>query len=384
MSLEIQSSKATKECCRGCGKGLGYYVDKKTNRTFKRFYFSSTPFKMDDKEYYRDLCIDCFFETNGRLPKSPNVTNLDYLELMSNLPVERFKELMKNTYGITLHKLTLKFGKEEGEKRWNSYCQKQSETNTFEYKNKKYGMSKQEFDAYNKSRAVTRENLISKHGFEEGEKRWKSYCEKQSFAGCKEEYFVEKYGKERGEKVYRELNKKKALTLENFVLKYGEEEGIIRFQKYINRQASSVSKVSQKFFWEIYNKIPPVLQKKTYFKELNSEFGTIVFENHVKTNFYKYDFVISSIGFVLEYNGDLFHANPKMFLPEDTPNFFDKKITAKEIWEKDKIKKDYIENERGYHLYYVWDSEVLQQPERNLENVLNLIRNHANEHNITF
>ena len=126
----------------------------------------------------------------------------------------------------------LMFG-EEGLKKWNHYCELQSKTNTFEYKKEKYGWTKEDFDAYNKTRAITLKNQIAKYGEEEGTKRFNEYCELQKYVGCKLEYFIEKYGEVEGKKKYEEVNAKKSLTVDTFINKYGEEEGVIRYHNYM-------------------------------------------------------------------------------------------------------------------------------------------------------
>ena len=48
--------------------------------------------------------------------------------------------------------------------------------NTFEYKKEKFGWSPEDFKEFNKSRAVTKENLIKKHGEEKGLEIFNNYC----------------------------------------------------------------------------------------------------------------------------------------------------------------------------------------------------------------
>lgn len=71
-------------------------------------------------------------------------------------------------------------------------CDKQAYSNSLEYKQIKHGWTKEQFDTYNKSRATTKKSLIEKYGEQEGTQKWKEYCNKQSYAGCKLEYFIEK------------------------------------------------------------------------------------------------------------------------------------------------------------------------------------------------
>ena len=83
-------------------------------------------------------------------------------------------------------------------------------------------MTSEEIDEYNKSRAVTRENLIKKHGEEEGLKIWKRYCDKQKYTTSLE-YFIEKYGKEKGEEKYYRQNFLKGHNLDSYKVRYGED-----------------------------------------------------------------------------------------------------------------------------------------------------------------
>lgn len=54
---------------------------------------------------------------------------------------------------ITLQNMISKYGEQIGLEKWNLYCAKQSDTNSYEYKQQKLGWTKEQFDAYNKSRA---------------------------------------------------------------------------------------------------------------------------------------------------------------------------------------------------------------------------------------
>jgi hypothetical protein len=61
-------------------------------------------------------------------------------------------------------------------------------------------------------------------------------------------------------------------------------------------------------------------------------------------------------GKIIEFNGDLFHANPRQFTESDTPHPFNKQITAKEIWAHDKRRIEYFES-KGYNVLEVWESD---------------------------
>lgn len=53
---------------------------------------------------------------------------------------------------VTLQNMILKYGDVIGAEKWNAYCNKQAETNSFDYKQKKFGFTSEQFDIYNKSR----------------------------------------------------------------------------------------------------------------------------------------------------------------------------------------------------------------------------------------
>lgn len=162
-------------------------------------------------EYRLCRCKDCVAK------KFPNILNskclyaqkwAKYCKYAFNVSDEDFDDLSSERQRITKEKMINRWGEELGLQKWNDYCSKQSETNTYEYKHNKYGMSWTEFNQYNHSRAVTLENLVSKYGEEEGTKRFNDYCERQSYTTSKE-YFIETYGEEEGIKKFDEFDRKR-------------------------------------------------------------------------------------------------------------------------------------------------------------------------------
>jgi len=287
--------------------------------------------------------------------------------------VSRIKKILKSKKGITLKKAILLYGKSNGLNMWNEYCKKQSTKNTFEFKNKKYGWSKEDFKKFNLSRSSTLNNFITRHGEIEGNKRWLEYCKRESYAGSCKEYFIEKYGEIEGNKRWLELNIKKKLCLNTFIRKYGEIEGNKRWLDYINKTKKYYSKSSQKLFWNLYNNLN-INKDHIYFAELNYEFGKY---DNINKKYYKYDFVITDLKICIEYNGDHWHANPKIYNIDDTVNCIrggPQKVI--DIWCKDKLKKDIMIN-NNYNFIYVWDSDYIENPNI-IENKLIGIINETN------
>lgn len=97
-------------------------------------------------------------------------------------------------------------------------------------------------------KAITKENMIKKYGEEEGLKKWEIYRYKQSYSNTLP-YFIEKYGEEEGTKKYKSANRGRAITKENMVKKHGEEKGLKKWDTYIERQRYTTSK---EYFIEKY------------------------------------------------------------------------------------------------------------------------------------
>ena len=130
-----------------------------------------------------------------------------------------------------------------------------------------------------------------------------------------------------------------------------------------NPSNSSVSKISQELFWSIYDKLDKKYKDSCYFSELNNEFRVKVHalaREHleIKNNYYFYDFCIDYEGtkFVIEFQGNIFHAHPLLFKADDIPIPFHKELTAAQIWENDEKRSDYI-SALDHYLVYVWERE---------------------------
>ena len=253
----------------------------------------------------------------------------------------------------TKENMISRYGEEIGLLKWDSYCKKQAETNTFEYKQKKYNITKEEFNRYNQSRAITKENMISRYGEEVGLLKWNTYCERQSYAGCAEDYFIKKYGEKEGKTFYINLNKQKAITLPNFIRKYGEDEGLLQYNN-LTMSNHYYSKPSQELFSAIDNELLKIFNSDTsYYAIKNKEFHKW---SHVLNKSCCYDYVISSMKFCIEYNGDIYHANPCKYLPTEIPRYRGNKKTALEIWKHDRLKNEVLINE-GWQVLIIWDSD---------------------------
>jgi very-short-patch-repair endonuclease len=269
---------------------------------------------------------------------------------------------------VSEEKLLFVYGDLIGSEKWKSYKDKQAITNSFEYKNSKFGMSLDEYKEYNKFRAVTEYNCILKHGVDKGLDIWNNYKQRQSYTNSKE-YFLNECGK--SEEEYLEINKKKGHNLDSYLLKYESEElALSKLCEYFSKQTLSYSKQSQKLFNDLV-KESIFFNKKYYYAEHNNEYGLYDIECR---KYYKYDFVCPDLKLVIEYHGDHYHGNPDIYNPSDyLKGRGCGHLRALDKWKSDDIKNNRIKIDRGFDVLIIWESDYLKNPPLVIERVLNYV-----------
>lgn len=170
---------------------------------------------------------------------------------------------------------------------------------------------------------------------------------------------------------------KGVFSLNWFIDKYGEIEGQRKYhercahikattflKQYNKMNKNNTSNISQ----ELFNRIMTVFNTddKVYYHTKNHEYSC-------GTNF-NYDFVVLGINKIIEFNGDKFHANPKIYMAMDTPNPFIPNLTASQIWTYDNDKIN-AALEKGFKVLVVWESDFRKSPDSVIEQCLNFLRN---------
>lgn len=316
--------------CKICGEPIYYY-----DSTFKYSNGILTPHKKSclstkkifDVDYHLCVCEDCLtkqfpeYQTKNKsrvFNKLVNMTTYAY-----NIPKDVTDKWNGMYIGQTEPNFIRKYGEVDGKKRWKSYCDKQALTNTFEYKQEKYGWSREQFDEYNSSRAVTIENLVKKHGEVEGIKKWKKYCDRQAYTNTLD-YFIEKYGEVEGRSKY------------NYVCE----------KKFFNCGYSDVSK-------ELFDNLRPYFENNSLYY---ADKECFYYDDEYKKTYYL-DFYIKELNIGIEFNGDMWHANPNKYKADDNPNPIEKDLTTQDIWEKDERKNNFLKTKLN-KLIIIWESEL--------------------------
>lgn len=255
-----------------------------------------------------------------------------------------------------------RFGEVEGQRRFEEYSKRQAYTNSKEY----HGMTDEEFKQYNQSRAVTLDNMIKKHGEEKGIEKFNNYCVRQSYTNSKD-YFIEKYG-DKGEELWLACNKAKGHSYIGYVEKYGEVDGEKRFIKFVKNVSPCVSQESQDLFDEIDSFLTT--------EELEYSIREYYIIDKVNNKVYFYDYVNTNLGICIEYNGSNWHGNPAIYKDNDRPLLsFGKNLTAKELQQRDEIKKQKLLESRTFIKQYIviWDKDLKEERDKVLEHMKEVI-----------
>lgn len=104
------------------------------------------------------------------------------------------------------------------------------------------------------------------------------------------------------------------------------------------------------------------------FQELSNK-EVIMYNENIK-NIYMYDYVDFTNKKVIEFNGDYWHCNPHKY--NESYNHPLIKKTAKEIWEYDKEKIDFVKN-KGYDILVIWENEFKQNRNKVVKKCIDFI-----------
>jgi hypothetical protein len=249
---------------------------------------------------------------------------------------------------ITKQSMVVRYGDVEGITRWEAYCNRQAETNTFAYKKETHGRTLLDFENYNKSRACSLKNLIKRHGEEKGLELWKEVCDRQRYTNLLE-YFIEREGdREVGIEVWKKVNFEK--SSKNRIKKLALDNDISldeAAQTIVGNFRCHRSNGEEIFVRNLEEELNEKIKYSCFTKQVciwSKELDAPVF----------YDVCCSKHKKIVEYYGDYWHANPKEYFSDA----FIKQtgLTAGEIWKIDSAKQK-AALDRGFEVMVIWESE---------------------------
>jgi len=329
-------------------------------------------------------------------------TRADYI---SKYGVERTNELLSNR-GASESNYIKRYGEILGRQKWQaylikraaSYAQKHIDGYNFAKYNEeffiiKYGKEKGSEVYYNKLKnqryKVSRQRYIDELGDVEGRQRCKEVKNNTSI-----ESFISRHGEVDGTTSYLKYITKMSNdittayingarvafkgTEDAFVGKYGEVEGKKLFKKKIDNLANSCksTRSRSKISTEMFDYISVFINGAICYGENET---AIVLDDETKRK-YKRHFIKPDLIYnnrIIEFYGDVYHANPSIYAPRDTPNPRRRGITSSVIWEEDRIRLSILQ-ELGYMIKIVWSADYVKHKHQTITECVEFL----NESNI--
>lgn len=368
--------------CKLCGSEFVLTVDKSHNVVIKkcksakqcnpakdpngraRQLFEGETLVEIDKEIH-DNCINTraslnnyikkYGEKEGRKlhKKYTDTTKTDLAHFVNKYGQEegekRFEDF-KNKSKQTKENFIKRHGEKEGNRKWEKFIKnkKQTSPRSLEYWLKKTNgnkdLAKKKLRTF---QAVTLKTMIAKYGKDEGTRKWKQSSFYRGYYSTKEG-FIEKYGEEDGLKKYQE--KSKRISYSNSFEGLSASHGTAKALQIMNKRCfkdTGISKVATKAF----QKIEKELKLNTSFFGDNEYFvsgkdGDVSF-------FYFLDFYNKDLNLAIEFYGDYWHFNPKKYKKDQVV----RTKLVKDVWEKDRIRKERIQNKLQTNLYVIWEDD---------------------------
>jgi len=177
------------------------------------------------------------------------------------------------------------------------------------------------------------------------------------------EYYIDKFGKDNGELIWKNINNKKnSMSFDYFLKKnnFDYEKSIIEYKNRIRsicpniKNFGNYSPASFNFFKKLLTKI----KITNYLFGKNELILEYFDENNKKRKFY-YDFVDLDNNIIIEYNGLIWHPNKEKMSNEQLNKWyfpFNKSITVEDLNKKDEIKEK-VALDNNYVQISIWDCD---------------------------
>ena len=292
----------------------------------------------------------------------------DVTEVSWDVLFERSKNLKNDA--CSLEGLVLKYGTGVGNK---LFLDRQNAVSVTEERYTKKHTKREWNDLCKKKKSNLGESgYIEKYGETEGKKRWKKYLVKwknsmseTTLKGRKNGLTLvemqEKYGIDAGYCRWKKRidARKYTLSLDGFIDRFGKEDGTIKYYSHIDnmvsncRNSGGFSKISQKLFDEIYNKLDKNKQSLCkYYTKSGEEKFYITEVAELKMMFV--DFKCGTA--IIEFDGDYWHS-------------------TQATQSRDKLKQKILEG-RGYKVLRIKERNYKTNKDATLQDCINFINKH--------
>ena len=281
----------------------------------------------------------------------------EYKRKFPNSPI--MSDFLKTKCSNTLSNFIIKYGEIDGERKFNEYREKQRIKNTFEFKQKKYDWTREQFDEFNKSRATTKENLIRRHGQIKGLEKWEKYIDRQRYTNTLD-YFIERENDiEKGLDVFFSYNRKKGkcVNIDHIMSKYNVDRNgaceILSKRFNFGNFSSHAEEIFVDDIQKIFNENIKYSCKTRQFCIWSQDLNSPCF----------YDVCCPAKKKIIEYNGDYWHMNPLIYKSDAILS--QANVTAKQVWDYDFLKLK-AAADRGFKVLTIWESDYINNYEQTI------------------
>lgn len=115
----------------------------------------------------------------------------------------------------------------------------------------------------------------------------------------------------------------------------------------------------------------PTSKLETHISEVLDDLFIIYKRNSFIANKFV-DFLIEGQKIIIEAQGDYWHANPVKYKSTDILHFPNKHLSAYDIWENDRKRKELLE-QHGYKVYFIWENDIRNGKGYDKEKTLSII-----------
>jgi hypothetical protein len=156
-----------------------------------------------------------------------------------------------------------------------------------------------------------------------------------------------------------------------------------RIQEKLLKRTKKVNRSCSNFELEVINfLLENVSFKQPYFYDLHSDTQQfLVKSNYVSKKYYKVDFYDKELNLVIEIQGDYWHASPYIFKENDKIKFQSSTVLAKEIWERDRKRKQEIINTLNCDYIEIWEGRFKEDKEKIINQINYVIESKKNKEN---
>lgn len=283
------------------------------------------------------------------------------------LSIEESKEKIRSNNVRDLQYFISMYGDIAGLEKYNLMIMKRSYSNS---KKKLLDSGKSTFEVNELAKIrwnqTSLNSFVLRYGLEYGTIKYNNYCLNQRIKSKRHISYWLNQGLDISEAKLA-LHKFQSRSIMYWVDKFGEVLGTKKYDAWValvksKMNISGVSKSSQVFFKSFFEKINGA-SNVCYFEYNQREFKIVSSSgNNLFLDCY---FEYNGKKFGIEYNGDYWHANPKIYQSDSLISYPSKKRYASDVWAKDEYKNNEFKKQ-DIHIFYVWENDVYLDLEKEI------------------